>query len=289
MGNQNKVVETIKSPVGRLIWGSLYDVQEEDYYGKKLEKPMYAFGIAIPKQLEGHWNQTEWGKKIWDIAQRDFPNGQIQMTDFAWKITDGDSQIPRPNRNNELVRPCDKEGFKGNWVLAFKNQFAPTLCDASDMKSVKILTQPGFINCGDFVEVAFTCMGNSQITKPGVYLNPQAVAFRAYGERIAPAFKVDVNNIGFGQAVLPRGASLTPHNSSVQVNASQVPIQTPITGSTLNTPQTIQPHYGILQAPPPPVQNTAKVMTSASSHSYEQYIAAGWTDEKLIQHGLMQA
>ena len=287
MGNQKQNVEIIKLPVGRLVWGSLYDFVTEDFYGKTLENPKYAFGIAIPKQLEGHWNQTEWGRKIWEIAHKAFPNGQTQFPNFAWKITDGDSQTPKPNKYNEMVKPCDKEGYPGNWVLNVSNQFAFTLYDVSDTKSIKILTQPGFINCGDFIEVAITCLGNngkqtnSQGAIPGIYLNPQAVAFRAYGERILSAFKVDVNTIGFGQSPLPCGAFLTPPNSNMSISPTSA--SQPLPG------QVVEPHYGILQTPPPPGQNIQKIMTSKASHSYEQYIAGGWTDQQLIQHGYMQA
>ena len=100
-------------PVGRMIGGSLYVPQKKtDQSGKpKLDATgqqmtAYNFGVAIPKGVEQHWAQTEWGAQIWAVGNAAYP-GIAQNPSFAWKIIDGDSQIPN-KRNN---RPCDQEGY----------------------------------------------------------------------------------------------------------------------------------------------------------------------------------
>lgn len=289
--------ETLRTPVGRLVYGSVYEAKTTDYDGEplvykkgaKIGQPMhrFEFGVAVQKQGEQHWNQTEWGRKIWDIGHRDFPNGQTQQPSFAWKITDGDCQIPNKKQN----KPCDKEGYPGHWVLNFScmAEFAPSLCNASDPKNIKHITQPDFINCGDFVEIAFSSRGNGDLGSPGVYLNPLGVAWRAYGERISFSFKIDVTTIGFGQAALPAGASSVPLSSNAAPSATTIPVA-PIV-------QPVLPHYAILTppapvpglAPPAPIAPAVRQMVDPTGATYEQYIAAGWTDVQLIQQGKMLA
>jgi hypothetical protein len=261
--------EKILFPIGRLVMGSVYKANDKNAEGAPLTdkngnpRVQYFIAYAIEKKGETHWSQTEWGKKIYDIGMKGFPNGQAQSPTFAWKIVDGDSQIP----NKAGKKPCDREGYPGHWVLSFTNGFAPTLCNEQG----GLLNKPeDFIKCGDFVQVYATVDDNGSQQQPGVYLNETHVAFIAYGERIVAG--IDPTTIGFGGA-LPTGASRTPISSGFNPAASETPA--PIAPAA-------PPAYPNILKPP-------KVLTAkAKGASYEDFIKQGWTDELLIQHGYLQ-
>lgn len=202
----------ITSPVGRIVMGSLYDPNTTDAEGKPLvvktgpnagqPRVNYFFALAIPKGAEPHWAHTPWGQQIWNVGNQAFPNA-AQSPAFAWKIEDGDSQIP----NKKGRKPCDNEGWRGHWILKFSGGFAPKVYQQEGAGYVQVM-QKDFCKPGYFVEVAFSVEGNGSQSQPGVYLNHSMVCFRAYGQEIT--FGPDVASAGFGAAPLPAGASMTP-------------------------------------------------------------------------------
>jgi len=202
----------ITSPVGRIVMGSLYDPSTTDAEGKPLvvktgpnagqPRVNYFFALAIPKGAEPHWAHTPWGQQIWNVGNQAFPNA-AQSPAFAWKIEDGDSQIP----NKKGRKPCDNEGWRGHWILKFSGGFAPKVYQQEGAGYVQVM-QKDFCKPGYFVEVAFSVDGNGSQSQPGVYLNHSMVCFRAYGQEIT--FGPDVASAGFGAAPLPAGASMTP-------------------------------------------------------------------------------
>lgn len=202
----------ITSPVGRIVMGSLYDPSTTDAEGKPLvvktgpnagqPRVNYFFALAIPKGAEPHWAHTPWGQQIWNVGNQAFPNA-AQSPAFAWKIEDGDSQIP----NKKGRKPCENEGWRGHWILKFSGGFAPKVYQQEGAGYVQVM-QKDFCKPGYFVEVAFSVDGNGSQSQPGVYLNHSMVCFRAYGPEIT--FGPDVASAGFGAAPLPAGASMTP-------------------------------------------------------------------------------
>lgn len=202
----------ITSPVGRIVMGSLYDPSTTDAEGKPLvvktgpnagqPRVNYFFALAIPKGPEPHWAHTAWGQQIWNVGNQAFPQA-AQSPAFAWKIEDGDSQIP----NKKGRKPCDNEGWRGHWILKFSGGFAPKVYQQEGAGYVQVM-QKDFCKPGYFVEVAFSVDGNGSQSQPGVYLNHSMVCFRAYGQEIQ--FGPDVASAGFGASPLPAGASMTP-------------------------------------------------------------------------------
>ena len=202
----------ITSPVGRIVMGSLYDPSTTDAEGKPLvvktgpnagqPRVNYFFALAIPKGAEPHWAHTPWGQQIWNVGNQAFPNA-AQSPAFAWKIEDGDSQIP----NKKGRKPCENEGWRGHWILKFSGGFAPKVYQQEGAGYVQVM-QKDFCKPGYFVEVAFSVDGNGSQSQPGVYINHSMVCFRAYGPEIT--FGPDVASAGFGAAPLPVGASMTP-------------------------------------------------------------------------------
>lgn len=259
---------SILFPVARLVMGSLYEPITTDAEGKPLKDKngnlteKYYFAIAIKKGKEQHWSETLWGKQIWEIGQAAFPEGQANSPTFAWKIIDGDSQIP----NKEGKKPCSKAGHMGCWILNFSCfKIAPKLWTD---RGEKALTEKNFITLGDFIEVFGNVSDNIPAKSPGVYLNHEHVCFVGYGEKIY--FGTDIKSVGFGSQEVPEEASEAP-KSSFTPPAPPAPPAPPIL---------LLPYPGIL---------SPKIMTGkANGTSYDEFIKLGWTDELLISNGYME-
>ena len=283
------------SPVARIVQGSLYKPSTKDLQGNPLVvksgpnagQPRVNFWIkiAIPKGAEQSWNQTAWGQKIYAVGAQAFPQF-VQAPSFAWKIEDGDSAVPNPERKGK--RNCDQEGWKGNWILKISGGYAPKIYRSEGANWVPF-TEDGAVKAGHYVEAAFTVEGNNTPTKPGLYLNFSMVAFRGFGPEIV--FGPDVNEVGFGQAPLPPGATLAPPAGFTPPGLPAAPVVPgsppvpayvgPATTSPSNSP--VIPNPGFLNGP-------RRVMTPlANGLPYEQFSAAGWTDAQLIAQGLMVA
>ena len=199
------------TPVGRLVSGSLYKGQTTDAEGKPLivkngnnagqPRVDFYFAVALEKKGEQHWNQTEWGQKFWSVGEKSFPNGQFRSPTFAWKIIDGDSEVP----NRAGRRPCDREGFRRHWVLSFSSGYAPKIFNSN---GTALLTEVDAVKLGYYIQVAATCAGNESTQQPGVYLNHNMVAHSGYGPEIIVG--PDPASVGFGQSPLPAGASAAP-------------------------------------------------------------------------------
>lgn len=212
----------LTTPVGRIVMGSLYKANTTDAEGKPLvvkngpnagqPRVDFFFALAIPKQGEQSWAQTTWGQTIFGVGRAAFPQA-CQSPTFAWKIEDGDSQIP----NKRGKKPCDNEGWRGCWILKFSGGYAPKVFRQDGSGYVQV-TEADYVKPGYYVEVACSVDGNGSQSQPGIYLNHSMVCFRAYGPEIV--FGPNVEEAGFGQAPLPAGASMTPPASSLPMPAA---------------------------------------------------------------------
>ena len=277
-------------PVSRMIGGNLektFQATDSDNQPKtKNGEPIMRcnFGVAIPKGPETHWNQTEWGAKIYNAAVTDFPNGEYNAPTFAWKITDGDSQIPNKRGN----KPCDQTGYPGNWVMWFSQGWLPKKVNADGTQE---LTDPAAIVPGYFVQVLGEAVGNKSTQSPGVYLNPKAVALSGYGEPIKSKETVDTTSVGFGGQPLPAGASATPLPGMTAPPDPQVSVPPPAQGAPVTPAHDfVTPGAaGEPPVPPIPAAPVGPVMTAkAAGASYDSFIAKGWTDETLKSNGYME-
>jgi len=307
----------ITSPVGRIVDGSLYEPQTTDAEGKPLvikngpnagqPRVNYFFALAIPKNPgETHWAQTAWGQQVWGVGNQAFPN-IAQSPAFAWKIEDGDSQIP----NKKGRKNADREGYPGHWILKFSGGFAPKVYQQEGGGYVQVM-QKDFCKAGYFAEVAFSVEGNGSSSQPGIYLNHSMVCFRAYGQEIS--FGPDVASAGFGQSALPAGASMTPPAGAIPM--PHAPMMPPVAPAMPHAPMMppvapaipVTPNPAFLQVPPPaapmmppaapnvpvvpvapPAAPVRQMTAAANGVAYEAYIAQGWTDALLVQHGMMIA
>lgn len=298
----------LTTPVGRIVQGELWKAQpvlDQRTNQPKLgsdNQPLvqHFFALAIPKTPgHTHWAQTEWGQKIWAEGNRAHPNFAPHPT-FSWKIEDGDSQVP----NKKGKKNCDREGFPGHWILKLRSGFPPKTFNANGTEELPAASfKPGY-----YAQVNINVAGNTG-DSPGVYLNPVMAALSGYGPEIVSG--PDVSEAGFGQGVqLPAGASSVPIGGFAPPTPSAAPaapayappamqpsVPFPATGVPPVSPSSLAPpNPAFLGVPPPvvpaapPVPPAAPVrnMTAkAGGASYEQLVAAGWTDALLVQHGMM--
>jgi len=263
-------------PVGRMIGGSLEKLTartEQDGKTPKLDKAgqpsmVCNFGVAIPK-TQADWRNEPWGAQMFEIGKAAEPVLH-QSPAFAWKIINGDDNLP--NKNGKV--PASQTGYAGNWVLWFSQGWLPEQCNADG----SMLLPPGSIHPGQYVQVQgdIASNGAKPPNTPGLYLNPKAVALAADGERIATE-KVDTTTIGFGAAPLPAGAK--PLEAAVPGfgAAPAAPVPPPVA----------VPPSTAFMTPPPPVPSGPTMTAKAAGMTRESFIAQGWTDALLVEHGYM--
>lgn len=269
-------------PPGRLVQGSIYKPRTTDAEGKPLVvkvgpdagKPRVDFylAVAIPKTPgQTHWNQTEWGAKIFAAGAAAFPQQHLSR-DFAWKIEDGDST----EVNKKGRRPSDNEGWRGNWVVKASGGYAPKTYQRNAGGQIEQVDTPDFIKPGYYVQLSGNVSGNGSVTQPGIYVNHGMVLFLGYGPEIYSG--PDANAVfGAAPAALPPGASAVPAG----VTAMPVAAPTP--------PVIVPPAPGFLAPPLPPAAPVRRLTAKAAGATYEQLIGAGWTDALLVSNGLMEA
>lgn len=292
--------ENITFPPGRMVGGNLYEPQTTDAEGKPLvvkngpnigqSRVDYYFALAIKKGAERHWSETPWGAKIWALGHACFPAMSTNTTlaeGFAWKITDGDGQ--RPNKKN--VRPCDREGYAGHWVLSFGGGYAPqTYALLPGAQKPTPFDQKDGIQPGDFIEVSGSVSYNKSTQNPGVFVNHDMVCLRGYHPDGRIAIGRSVEEAGFGQAVagnvsaVPTGATLAPppaaHSPAPPVAAAAAPAHTPAPPAA-TPPPPVAPNPAFLNPP------TKVMLPKANGATYQSFIDAGWTEEAMIREGYL--
>lgn len=273
----------ITLPVGRMVQGDLYAAKKNE---KKPEAaPTYFCGYAIKKGNETHWSQTPWGKLIWDLGHAESA-ATVGRPDFAWKIVDGDSAVP--NRKNK--KPCDNPDFRGHWIVRISSTYAPKLYIMQG-SGVQSLVEPGYVKPGHFIEANVQIKANGQSESPGIYINHNMICWRAFGPIIE--FGPDADDVGFGAGALPAGASAVPPSGPMPAAPQAAPAPAPATNVHPNV-AFVQNAAGAVQAPPAPVAAppvpaapVRQMTAAANGATYEQYVAAGWTDAQLVANGLM--
>jgi hypothetical protein len=275
----------ILTPVGRVVGGhpmKAHPVTDDKTGQPKLRgdgtpRMQVYVGLAVPKQGETRWQDTEWGRQIFAVGQGDWPNGEWQAPSFAWKITDGDSTVP----NKRGRKPAEREGYPGHWVISATTELSVRCYHAGRYQPHEMIQRAEEIKCGDYARLYLQVKGNNPSQSPGVYINPTMFELTRAGVEIITNDGPDASAaFGAVPAQVPAGAQLAP----VQP-APAVP--TPTTPPPTGTP--VQPHPGFVTgaAMPPPAPPVHQMTPLANGATYEQMIAAGWTDALLVQHGMM--
>src|SRR5262245_31772306 len=115
---------------GRVVRGSLHEMQTKSYDGSPRETPVIWFAIAVDKRTPGidaaigniigytrHMYQFVAGSQQVQqkLQQPDFVN----RTGFAWKVKDGDRD----------PKWSQREGCQGCWIFQYETQYALRVCD----------------------------------------------------------------------------------------------------------------------------------------------------------------
>lgn len=309
-----------RTPIGRMLWGSLYEPRMEDFEGNPL-KPnkdgtpntgYYEFGFAVPKNPgETHWATSPLGSVIWAQGHRDHA-ASAPRPDFSWKVTDGDSAIAgKPYKGKPGRAPKDKEGYPGNWVYSFRGSFAPKVVNSNGSA---YLLDKDVVMPGDCIQVFGSVVGNTGAT-PGVYLNYAVVSYQGrHKDGRLSTGGPDPTTLGFGTDAkpswvtdIPTGSGATPSAPPPPSNGAPPPPANnapPPPAAQQQVPQVpVTPAAGFIQPPsngapppppaatgaaPPPPPPAGPVMTAkANGNSYASFIAAGWTDATLRANGYM--
>lgn len=198
------------TPVGRVVWGSVYERQTEDYDGNKYnpgEGP-FQFGLAVLKSdpaigqlltalyqqaIGGYQNNAQIVGRINNEWQSGFTSGM-----FRFKIKDGDQPNSKGLRNPNTA---------GCYVFALQTTL-PIKCGNAQNAEI----DPKAIKTGYFVDIAVSAKVNDKVDgTAGIYINPQVVRLIAFGEEITGGPSVEEAFAGHAApTALPPGASLTP-------------------------------------------------------------------------------
>ncbi len=166
-------------------------------------------GLAIPKAGEQSWQQTPWGQLIVQAATQGFPNGEYQGPNFAWKVADGDSQVP----NQKGKRPCEREGYPGHWIINCSTGLPVKCYNVGKYDAIDQIQDQNTIKPGDYGRLLINCRSNESAQSPGVYMNPSLFELTRAGVLI-------VLDTGPSAAEVFGGAQATGN-----ANPSQTPAQ----------------------------------------------------------------
>lgn len=268
----------ILTPVGRLVMGDCFTPQTTDAEGNPLiiknganagqPRVDYYMGLAIPK-TDATFNPEVWDK-INQVARQSFPNlfdasGTCISPKFAFKVIDGDSQLPNSKGN----KPCDREGFPGHWILSFSGGFAPK-CFTRGGASVLVPTLDAAgrvidapIRRGYYIRISGSVRGNGSQQQPGIFLNHAMVELVGYGEEIISGPDGAAVFGGNPAAALPAGASVIPLASATPLAAT--PAAALPTAPVASTP--VVPIAPVAAAPAPmaPVAPAADFLTPVAA------------------------
>ena len=297
MSNQ---LTQILTPVGRLVQGDCFVPQTTDSEGKPLlikngpntgqPRVDYFMGIAVPKTDAGY---AEVWASIHGVARAAFPSlfdatGNCINPAFAFKVTDGDSQVP----NGKGKKPCDRVGFPGNWVMSFSGGFAPKCYTAG---GAELITDPNMLKRGYYVRIYGSVKGNGSQQKPGLFLNHSMVELVGYGEEITSGPDGDAVFGGAPAGTLPAGASATPLAGSAPIaQAPPAPgVAAPAPGVAAPAPGVAAPAPGVAApAPGVVVQPAPDFLNGPAAAPEVKYLDANggaYTEAQLLTAGYQPA
>lgn len=291
------IAKTFTTPVARLL-GDMYTPNTTDLEGNPLlfksgpnkgqaGRQDFFFYIGIPKGVERHWAETEWGAQIWAVGHAAKANaGQSQ---FSWKVKDGDDATP----DDKGRRPCDRAGWAKHWIVGVSTGY-PTkifkMRPGSNPPAFDPFNDPGAVKPGYYVQVQITCDSNQSTAQPGVFLNHNMVCFSGFGEEISLG-GADPTQAGFGAAPLPAGATLTPPANfnpagTPPAPAAYTPPPAPlIPGLPPAAPAAYAPPPAPPVAPAPVAVNPTLQPVPGAAHTIQALRDAGWTDDQIVAGG----
>ena len=271
------------------------------------------------------WNECDFFMAIYREGMRGYPqffnpDGSCKKRDFSWKVIDGDGTDDDGNPNNQ------KPGFAGHWVVRFSNGFCPKLwmngayCVEEgavktgffirvfgDMKDNAPSESPGvYLNHSG---VEFVAYAEEIVSGPDLGAMVRAagapLALPAGATLVPPTPQVS------RMPVAPGAPQMVPAMAPMAMPGMVAPLpaapmaapQMPVMPASMPAPGGIQPNHAFVQnviAPPQmpamPAMPAAPIVPAApvyamtdkaQGNSRETLIAGGWTDEMMLQQGIM--
>jgi hypothetical protein len=289
----------ILTPVGRLVMGSPFIGQDKDANnaplviknGPNAGQPRVEFfmAVAVAKTDPGlaAVQATIVQTAVAAFPHMFNPDGSCNRPGFAFKMVDGDSQVP----NTKGKKPCEREGFPGHVVFYFSSGFAPKCYTAG---GVSLITDPEAIKRGYYVRINGSVVGNKSEQQPGVFLNHGDLELVGYGDEISSG--PDGASI-FGGApagALPVGASATPIGGVPLAPVTVVPGVVPVAGvppvaAVVPAPDFLQPPVAApvppvapVAAPPaPPAPPVPGYMVQGVSYTAASLLAGGYSQAQI--------
>lgn len=307
------------TPIGRLVQGSVWDLNTEDSDGQPLQtvdkkpKTQCYFALAIDKANPEFG--TFWALML-ETAKRGYPqhfdaNGNCTHPQFAWKYADGDGIDKNGKPNNT------KAGWAGHHILKFSSSFLPRCFQKGRYDESQKLQDRNTVQNGYFVRVGGSISANIGSKVPGLYINADLVELNFVGDVIstgrnaaetfataAASTFVPQGAIALGQSVAaqsgpaampsPVGMASAPVGmASAPVGLSGLPgsAVTPNPGFTAQALGTVaaMPSPGGMPSPagmPSPQRQPQMVPTQkAGVYTLEQYLGNGFTQDDLLREG----
>ena len=278
------------SPVGRFVQGSAFDPQLKDQQGNPRviktgpnagqPAPQWFMALAFAKTDPAwptfHALLMNEAATAWPSLFPSGAAGPCVLPTFASKIIDGDGYDTTGKSN------ATKEGFAGHWIVRFTSGYAPKVYPAGRYAPADLITTPALLRTGYFVRIAGSVVSNQNPTKPGLYVNIALVELAGHGTEIVQG--PDAAAAFAAPAALPAGASPTPIAAGPLPGGGAAP---PPPAATAPPPPPAAPYAGYRDAAPALNAGPLYTMVAGEVTTREQYLASGWTDDLLVQHGKM--
>lgn len=216
-------IENLQTPPGRIVWGhpgkpTIKKDQNTKQPILKDGQPVqqWAFGVAFPKhEFDQHIRPY-----LEQEARTAYPHGTPPK--FSWKYKDGDG-IDSNGKPYSL-----REGHAGCYIMTIATTtFAPPIYKFENGAYRQVT--PEEIETGYFVALNLNIKVNvptNSTHTPGLYVNPNAIEFVAYGEKIMNSVSPE-EMFGGRQYQLPAGASATPLANNTGVGMPSAPSGVP--------------------------------------------------------------
>lgn len=276
---------TFAAPTGRLVWGDPFTATKvmddktnpptpkRDAQGNEIWE--FAIGVAYAKNDPLWPGFRETMKRDDRIAWPQFhgPNGEVLPgVKFADKITDGDglNQKGQP-------RAVEGNGYAGHWIVKYATRFAPSVHYHDGRQWVQMVDKT-MLRLGDYVQISGSSSTNNSQQSPGMHRNFNMVAYYGKGQEIIKG--PDANQV-----------FAAPPPGYVAPTPGMVTAPPPGPGPAAIPPPAAPPPAPVVPPmPPAPVHVATPIMLpGANGATYEQMKAAGWTDQLMVERGMMAA
>lgn len=283
----------------RLVQGSFFEPNTKDMQGNPLTvkngpnkgqpRIEYFVGLAYAKN-DPRWPAIESAIKNCAAAHWPayFPQGAAgpcTHPNFSMKVMDGDGMDGNGQPNSA------KEGFAGCWVVKCSTGFKVPVYKQGRLDALGEFTEAekGLVKLGYFYNVGVVLNTNNNPQRPGLYINMRGAQLAAYGTEIVPKAAFNAAAV-FGKASgapPPAGALPTPAGAAPAAAGRAASAPPPSAPSTTVSHGSAPPPNHTYMAPPPPAAAGPQMTPKAQGVTYEQYKAAGWSDEQLRSNGYM--